>query len=38
LAKSRKRCVKWSNGTEDSISVFWLSQNTTCVKSKRRCF
>jgi hypothetical protein len=34
LEKSRKQCFKRSNGSENSISALWLSQNKTRVKSK----
>jgi hypothetical protein len=30
--------MKWSNGSKNSISAFCLSQNTTCVKSRKQCF
>jgi hypothetical protein len=38
LARSKKRCFKWSNGTENSIADFWLSQNKSCTKSETWCF
>jgi hypothetical protein len=36
--RSRKRCIKWWNGTENSISDLWLSQNAIRVKSRKWCF